>query len=46
MARLRGRVTREHIVLVEQPASYSVGAMLGISTASHGSIQWTPDRGT
>ena len=46
MARLRGRLTREHIVLVEQPASYSVGAMLGISTASHGSIQWTPDRGT
>ena len=39
-------VTRRAVVLIEQPAAYAVGAMVGVATASHGSIQWKGERGT
>ena len=39
-------VTRAKVVVIEQPASYSVGAMLGLGAASHGSIDWKPEQGT
>ena len=35
-------LTRERVVVIEQPATYSVGAMLGLAKASHGSIDWKP----
>ena len=39
-------VTRRKVVVIEQPAAYDVGAMLGLSQASHGSVDWKPERGT
>ena len=39
-------LTRERVVVIEQPATYSVGAMLGLAKASHGSIDWKPAEGT
>ena len=33
-------------MVIEQPAAYDVGAMLGLSQASHGSVDWKPERGT
>ena len=37
-------VTRRKVVVIEQPAAYDVGAMLGLSQASHGSVDWKPER--
>lgn len=39
-------VTRSSVVVIEQPCAYDVPAMLGMRTASHGSIEWLPERGT
>ncbi|KAL1522555.1 hypothetical protein AB1Y20_017540 [Prymnesium parvum] len=39
-------VTHKTVVLIEQPAAYSLPGMLGLRDASHASIQWLPERGT
>lgn len=39
-------LTREHVVVVEQPAAYNVAAMLGLGKASHGSVDWRAAEGT
>lgn len=39
-------VTAASVVVIEQPAAYDVPAMLGVRAASHGSIEWLPERGT
>ena len=38
-------VTENAVVVLEQPATYSVGAMLGLAKASHGSIDWDESSG-
>ena len=38
--------TTRCLVLIEQPAFYSVTAMIGLEPASHGSIEWQPQHGT
>ena len=39
-------LTKDKVVVFEQPAAYSVAAMVGLASASHGSIQWSPEEGT
>jgi carlactone synthase/all-trans-10'-apo-beta-carotenal 13,14-cleaving dioxygenase len=39
-------LTRNKVVVLEQPAAYSVAAMVGLASASHGSIQWNAEEGT
>ena len=39
-------LTRRAVVVIEQPAAYSVTAMLGLGSASHGSIDWRAPLGT
>jgi len=39
-------VTDRSVVVIEQPAAYDVPAMLGVRSASHGTLDWLPERGT